>query len=62
MKWKAEPKKKFGSAVRTKFLWFPKLINNEWRWLEIASYEIDMWNVPVLFDRKVVCVDRRWMN
>jgi len=31
---------------RTKFLWLPKKIGDEWRWLERASYE-----------QKVVAVD-----
>jgi hypothetical protein len=42
MKWKVKPHKpkpRHGEVrVITKFLWFPKCLYPEWRWLETASW------------------------
>ena len=41
MRWKQE---KFSdSRVVTKFLFIPRLINGEWRWLERASFRQHYW-------------------
>ena len=32
-----------GQVTITKFLWFPKTINNETRWLETASFDVRRW-------------------
>lgn len=42
MRWKERnTKPDFSNRTRTitKFLFFPKKINGEWRWLEIATYK-----------------------
>lgn len=40
MKWKHEPSPKYGDIrYQVKFLWFPKTIKNETRWLTTACIE-----------------------
>ena len=40
MRWKDKPISKVGDKkIVTKFLWFPKKINRETRWLEKATWE-----------------------
>ena len=40
MRWKSKPISKVGDKkIVTKFLWFPKKINRETRWLEKATWE-----------------------
>ena len=40
MKIKLKPEPELGDIrIVSKFLWFPKYINREWRWLEKASYK-----------------------
>jgi len=39
MKWKAKPKPKVDDTrKKTRFLFFPKCLDNEWRWLEKATW------------------------
>lgn len=46
MRWKAqqaEPEHKVGDTrIKTGFLFFPKCLNDEWRWLEKSSWEQKM--------------------
>ncbi|ASR79608.1 hypothetical protein KAMFAM_137 [Bacillus phage Kamfam] len=45
-----------GERKVTQFLWFPKLIGKEWRWLETASYvqiyQFGMWETLRWVDDK----------
>ena len=41
MKWKAITRQKYDEGyerIKTRFLFFPKRVNDEWRWLEKASW------------------------
>ena len=40
MRWKAKYKKRpklYEERVVVRWIWFPTLLNHEWRWLEIAE-------------------------
>lgn len=40
MRWSSKPKPEIGDCrVKVAFLWLPKKINNEWRWMEWAAWE-----------------------
>lgn len=40
MKWKTKPEPQpFDIRIKEHFLFLPKKINNEWRWLEKAKYK-----------------------
>ena len=59
MKIKLKPEPKVGDTIIvSKFLWFPKSINREWRWLEKASYKRKYDAVPVS-DRSCI---HTWVN
>lgn len=40
MRFESKPKPKMGETrIKSKFLFLPKKINNQWRWLEKATWE-----------------------
>lgn len=40
MRWKTKPEPQIlDTRIKEHFLFFPKEINNEWRWLEKAKYK-----------------------
>ena len=60
MKWhkKFKPLPKDGETREiTRFLWFPKCIDSEWRWLEKASWEQYYLNLSY-----ASFLDRRWFD
>ena len=65
-KWKKKQRLKEGDRrIMERFLLFPKRLNGEWRWLEIAricqQYRVSNWlwpDIPTLWD----WVDLHWAN
>lgn len=59
MRWKVKEYVKGDKRIITKFLFFPKLINEEARWLEFATFEqiltTESWELTVW-------EDLRWIN
>lgn len=59
MRIKSRKKKKFLSIrVIKKFLFFPKKINNEWRWFEKAKYKQKL----IRRGRSKLWHDERWLD
>jgi len=57
MRWHTEYPGKV--RVRTAFLFFPKGIDGEWRWLEIAKWEETCW---VGASGNVYWINQKWIN
>ena len=59
MRWKHDPPPKKGETrTVTRFLWFPKRIGRETRWLEVASWT----ERASVFERMEGGVDWVWMT
>jgi hypothetical protein len=50
-------RKKVNIRVVKRFLFIPKIINRDWRWLEFAKIEQEM-----TFLNKWVWIDKRWID
>jgi len=59
MKWHRTQIAKGEERIREHFLWFPKRIRGQWRWLERAKYLQRYLDDPFPDDRSVCLV---WVN
>lgn len=63
MRWKTKPKPQWlDTRIKERFLFFPKKIDNEWRWLEKAKYkqQYEIWRDNGL--HLVDWVDKEWID
>jgi len=67
MRWKKDPleNREFDKRIIEKFLWFPKCLNGEWRWLEKALINQEVLKVDVggtmeWGKYKHKWIDRKW--
>ncbi|AKQ08462.1 hypothetical protein PQE66_gp147 [Bacillus phage PBC2] len=65
MRWESGKPRYVGQKRTTKeFLWFPRKINHEWRWLETASIvqEVDYWYTNQFGEKKLYWKDLKWVD
>ncbi|QIW89853.1 hypothetical protein PQE71_gp171 [Bacillus phage Izhevsk] len=65
MRWKSgKPKHRYQERHKTKFLWFPKKLEHEWRWLEKATYlqSVDVEYLAYGSGHKLVWCDVKWID
>lgn len=65
MRWKSnKPQHRNQERHKTKFLWFPKKLGDEWRWLERATYLqcVDVEYLAYGSGHKLVWHDDRWID
>ena len=64
MRWKEKPEPQWhDSRIKEHFLFFPKKIENEWRWLERAKYKQSYEYIPGHGDFPPLgWIDKEWID
>lgn len=63
MRWKRTVRKKGDREIITRFLFIPLEINNEFRWLEKASYEVKYdYDYDYSGEKCLVQIPTRWVD